>query len=153
MDTAETELLTAVAMHTRRRPRTLRDAARTALVVATVANALLFVLGERAGLFPDWVLIPGVWKPVTLVRVLFDTLLGVGVGLGAFALLRLRYADPRRFFQKAALTLLVLSFTQPPLVLRTAPARMVIALCALHAVAALVLLGVLRDVEARRGRQ
>jgi hypothetical protein len=151
MHTTETELLASAVAPLRRQRRSLRSAATTAIVVGTVANAFLFILGSRAGLFPDWVLIPGTWAPLGLFRVMFATVAGLGVGVAGFALLRRFLADPRRLFGRVAMTLLVLSFTQPPMVLHHAPVRMWVGLCLLHVVAALALLGALRDVEPTAG--
>jgi hypothetical protein len=153
MHTSETELLADVAAVIARPRRTLRSAARAALVGGAAMNAALFALLDRAGLFPDWVLMPGTLQPLGVVRVVVSTVAGIGAGLGVFALLRRRVADPRRLFDRVALAVLVLSFTQPPMVLRDAPVRMWVALCVLHVAATIALLGALRDVEPAGGER
>jgi hypothetical protein len=155
MHTSETELLAEVVTPLVRPRRTFREAARAALVAGTATNALLYLLLDRAGLFPDWVLLPGTLTPLGLVRVVVATDVGIGAGLLGFALLRRRLADPRWLFTRVALVVLALSCTQPPMVLQNAPVRMWVGLCVLHVGAALALLGALRDVTpapAREGR-
>ena len=147
MHTSEFELIADVVEPIVRPRRTLRDAARAALTGAVGLNAVLFLLFDRAGLFPDWVLMPGTLKPLGITRVVLSTAAGVGAGLVTFALLRRRVPDPRWLFARVALVILALSFTQPPMVLHSAPVRMWVGLSVLHVVAALALLAALRDVE------
>jgi hypothetical protein len=146
MHTSETELLADVVTPLVRRRRTYREAVRAALVAGTAMNGVLYLLLDRAGLFPDWVLLPGTFTPLGLGRVVVATVAGVGAGLLGFALLRRRLADPRRLFTRVALVVLALSCTQPPMVLHNAPVRMWVGLCVLHVAATLALLGALRDV-------
>lgn len=129
---------------------TLRAAAARAIGFAVIANVALFALGAPLGLFPPDVLIPGADIPIGLPNIVVDTILGVGAGVGTLAMLR-RYATrPQRTFRRVAYLALLFSYTQPALVLQTAPPRMVVALNVLHTVAAAIALWTLRAIDAPR---
>jgi len=112
--------------------------------MAAAANALLYTAGSQVALFPQDVLIPGVKAPITLTRVVIATVVGVLGAVATLAVLRRRVARPFAIFQVVAAVVLLVSFTQPSLVLRDAPLRMVLALNALHTMAAALTLLVLR---------
>jgi hypothetical protein len=131
-------------------PATLRAAGFRAVAFAVIANVVLFTSGARLGLFPQDVLVPGANMPIGLPNVVVDTILGVGAGVGTLAMLR-RYATrPQRTFRRVAYLALLFSYTQPALVLQTAPPRMVLALNVLHTAAAAIALWTLRGIDAPR---
>jgi hypothetical protein len=145
MQTKQT-MQTAAAL-TRPRCQTTPSLARagaTAAITAAVANALLYVAGAPLDLFPQTVLVPGANAPITLARVFVATVVAVAVAAGTLAVLRRRARRPFATFQRVALVVLAVSFTQPPLVLGDAPFRMVLALDALHVVAVAITLWALR---------
>ncbi len=131
--------------------RSLWSLGAAAVALAGLANALLYLAGSRFDLVPQTVLIPG-QGPVTVARVLLSTTVGVAAGVATYAAIRRRAARPMATFRLVALGVLLLSYTQPPLVLRDAPLRMVLTLDALHTVAAAVTLWVLAT-GGRRGRR
>jgi len=123
---------------------TLRRAALHAAAIASAANAAFYLATSQFGFFPQWVLIPGANAPITLTRVIVATALCVAAAVGVYGWMRRRFRDPARTFRWTALVILLLSFTQPPLVLQDAPLRMLLALDVLHVIAAAVVLKVLR---------
>jgi hypothetical protein len=128
----------------------LRAAAARAIGFAVIANVALFALGAPLGLFPQDVLVPGANAPIGLPNVIVDTVLGVGGGAGVLALVRRHAARPQRTFRRIAIGTLLFSYTQPVLVLRGAPSRMLLALDVLHTVAAAIALWTLRGIDAPR---
>jgi hypothetical protein len=127
-------------------PATLGAAGARAVAFAVIANVVLFALGAPLGFFPQDVLVPGAGTPIAVPNVILDTVLGVGAGVGTLALLRRYAARPQQTFRRVAYVALVFSYTQPALVLQTAPVRMVFALNALHTAAAAIALWCLRGV-------
>jgi len=129
----------------------LRRAGAVAVAAAAAANAALYAAGARLDLFPQSVLVPGANAPITLARVVAVTAVCVGVGVATLALIRRRVTRPYATFRVVALVALLLSFTQPSLVLRDAPLRMVLALNALHVAAAAIALLALRRTTGAGG--
>jgi hypothetical protein len=129
----------APAAPARAAERSLWAIGAAAVALADLANALLYLLGTPFDLVPQTVLIPD-QGPVTLARVLLSTTVGVAAGVATYGAIRRRAARPMPAFRRVALAVLLLSYTQPPLVLRGAPLRMVLTLDALHTVAAAITL-------------
>lgn len=132
-------------------PPTLFRAGLTAGALSAAVNGILFLAGRPFGLFPQDVLIRGVGAPITFVRVIIVSLLGVGAGVAVFGLLRRIAARPLKVFGWIALGVLLLSFTQPSMALGGVPVRMVVALNAMHVATAATLWIVLRRAFGGRG--
>jgi hypothetical protein len=139
--------LAAPAEPARLPERSLWAVGAAAVLLADLANAMLYLAGTPLDLVPQTVLIPG-QGPVTLARVLLSTTVGVAAGVATYGAIRRRAARPLRAFRRVAVAVLLLSYTQPPLVLRDAPLRMLLTLDVLHTVAAAVTLWLLARAAA-----
>lgn len=119
-----------------------------AAVAAAGANGLLFLIGSAFGLFPETIVIPASGQPVSIIPVLFMSVVAaVGGGL-VYALLSRFAKQPKRIFRILALLILILSFGAPT-VFPNAPVSYYIALNVLHVVAAAIITWVLTTQETK----
>lgn len=102
--------------------------------ISAVINAILFFLGSAAGLLPETVLLPGPNEPLTVVPVIFSSIVGTLAGTVLYLLLsRFAPTSSSRVFR---ITLIVLGLATlfPPLSIPEAPVGMVLTLELMHVV-------------------
>jgi len=103
-----------------------------AAVVATVINAILFVVGAAMGGFPSDVLTP-MGVPITLPTVLLMSVVPILIGALGYTILSRITANPARWFTILTIIILILMFVTP-LQLAAAPTLMVVLLEIMHLV-------------------
>ena len=108
----------------------------TAAVVAAVINAILFYIGVAAGDFPASVITP-MGEPITVVAVVFMSILTIVLGTIGYTVLSRLTANPNRWFMIATAIVFIVMFISP-IQLQSAGASllMVVLLEIMHVVAA-----------------
>ena len=104
-----------------------------AIVVAAVANALLYLIGAALGWMPDTVLTP-MGQPITVVPVIASTVIALVVATIVYSILNRFTANPNRWFTIVAVIVLLVSAVSP-LQLPGAPTMMIVLLEVMHLVA------------------
>jgi len=104
-----------------------------ALVVASAANAIVYLVASTLDAIPETVLVGPMSLPITLFPVVSATMLGAVAGIIVYALLLRFTRQPQRIFMGMAAVVLVL--TIGPTLTLGAPVEMVIALNVMHVVA------------------
>mgnify|MGYP000986081580 CR=1 FL=1 len=117
-----------------------------AIVVATVANALLYFIGAALGWMPDTVLTP-MGQPITVVPVIASTVIALVVATIVYSLLNRFTANPNRWFTIVAVIVLVVSAVSP-LSLPGAPTMMIVLLEVMHLVGGIAAIYFLRQSQA-----
>ncbi len=92
--------------------RRLLWAAPLAAVVAAVANAILYFIGDALGAFPDSVTVAGD-RPMSVAPVIISSIVGVLGGAAVSALIGRFARRPISVFRVVAGVVLLLSFAQP----------------------------------------
>lgn len=110
-------------------------------LVAALANVVVFLLASALGAVPGDVLPQG-QPPVTVGAVGFSSFVPALLGAVLFGLLGRFTRRPVRNFRVVAVGVLVLSFATP-FTIPGAPVAMILALLLMHAIAAVVVTGVL----------
>ena len=111
-----------------------------AMLLASLFNSLLYVIGQAIGAFSvSYTIAQMNNMPITLAPVIFATSIGVLGGCLVFALLGLVTQRPVRWYRMVAIGVLVLSFASP-LTLPAAPIMLVLFLEAMHVVTGLLAL-------------
>jgi hypothetical protein len=111
------------------------------LVVAAVANAIVYFIAAALGAIPETVLVGPMSQPITLLPVVSATIMGGVAGVLVYAGL-LRFTEqPKRIFTIMAVVVLVLAIG--PTLTLGAPAAMVVALNIMHVVAGGVIVALL----------
>ncbi len=111
-----------------------------AIVAAIVANAIVFVIGDAVGAFPDDYRFspPGSGETsMGIGNVIFSTFTFLAIGGIVFAIISRLSRRPVRIFLYVAVAALVLSFFQP-FTLQDEPGDMIGFLLLMHVVAAVV---------------
>lgn len=106
-----------------------------AALVAAVINGVIYLIGEAAGLFPDSVQLPNGGGSLTLLPVIFASVVGAILATVAFFVVSRISRRPRVVFRIVAAVALVLSFASP-LGIADAPLKMVLTLELMHIVTA-----------------
>lgn len=117
-----------------------------AIVVATVANAILYFIGAALGWMPDTVLTP-MGQPVTVVQVIASTVIALVVATIVYSLLNRFTRNPNRWFTIIAVIVLVVSAVSP-LSLPGAPTMMIVLLEVMHLVGGIAAIYFLRQSQA-----
>ncbi len=117
-----------------------------AIVVAAVANAVLYFIGAALGWMPDTVLTP-MGQPVTIVPVVASTVIALVVATIVYSILNRFTGNPNRWFTIIAVIVLVVSAASP-LSLPGAPTMMIVLLEVMHLVAGVAAIYFLRQSQA-----
>jgi hypothetical protein len=117
-----------------------------AIVVAAVANAVLYFIGAALGWMPDTVLTP-MGLPVTIVPVVASTVIALVVATIVYSILNRFTGNPNRWFTIIAVIVLVVSAVSP-LSLPGAPTMMIVLLEVMHLVAGISAIYFLRQSQA-----
>ena len=117
-----------------------------AIVVAAVANALLYFIGAALGWMPDTVLTP-MGQPVTVVQVIASTVIALVVATIVYSILNRFTRNPNRWFTIIAVIVLVVSAVSP-LSLPGAPTMMIVLLEVMHLVGGIAAIYFLRQSQA-----
>ncbi|MFN8466870.1 MAG: DUF6069 family protein [Caldilineaceae bacterium] len=117
-----------------------------AIVVAAVANAVLYFVGAALGWMPDTVLTP-MGLPVTIVPVVASTVIALVVATIVYSILNRFTGNPNRWFTIIAVIVLVVSAVSP-LSLPGAPTMMIVLLEVMHVVAGISAIYFLRQSQA-----
>jgi hypothetical protein len=117
-----------------------------AIVVAAVANAVLYFIGAALGWMPDTVLTP-MGQPVTIVPVVASTVIALVVATIVYSILNRFTGNPNRWFTIIAVIVLVVSAASP-LSLPGAPTMMIVLLEVMHLVAGIAAIFFLRQSQA-----
>ena len=125
----------------------LVPAGALALVLATAANALVYLVASSLGAMPQNVDANG-QGPITLPMVVAMSAVGAVAGTLVYALVGRLARRPVRAFHLVALIALVLSLAGP-LTIPGAPAAMVAALLMMHIFAAVAVVGLLTTPAAK----
>jgi hypothetical protein len=112
-----------------------------ALVVASVANAVVYFVASALGAIPETVLVGPMSLPITLFPVVSATTMGAIAGIIVYALLLRFTRQSKRIFMGMAAVVLVLAIG--PTLTLGAPVGMVIALNVMHVVAGVAVVAVL----------
>jgi hypothetical protein len=117
-------------------------------IAATVANALIYVIADWLGAFPNDVHISG-GEPLGVSLVIIGSVSGaVGAGI-AFAIIERFASQPVRLFRIVAVVALILSFATP-FTIADAPADMIASLILMHIVVAAASIGLLPRLAPER---
>ena len=103
------------------------------LVVALVANAIIYFIGSALGMFPNNIITPA-GVPLGLQEIIVVTTAGLLGGAIVFSILNYIVRRPDLWFAAIAVIVLVISFTSP-LMLPGAPIGMIVLLEIMHIVA------------------
>ena len=120
-----------------------------AAVAAAVANGVVYLAAAAAGAMPQDVVVNG-QGPITLPIVAAASVQGAVAAAVVYALLCRFARRPVRVFRVVAAVVLVLSFVTPFTIPGGAPVPMILALEAMHVVAAAVVVGLLTTLAAPR---
>jgi len=87
--------------------------ALAASAVATAANVILYFISKSAGFLPDNALIPNQSKPITLLPVIFSSIVP-SIIAGLVMAITHRFAkNSKKIFNTIAVSLLIMSFANP----------------------------------------
>lgn len=113
-----------------------------AAVIAAAANAILFLVGDALGAFPDSVIIPTAGSPMTIgPMMIFSAVSTIGAA-AVFALLgRFTSKTSRNFWIVSAVVFIGFIFT--PFSIPDVPVPMIVALEVSHLLVAIVAMGAL----------
>ncbi len=110
-----------------------------AAISAAIANAVVYIVASALGTMPQDFVVEGS-GPITLVPVVFSSLIGTAGAAVVFTVVALLAQRPIRTFRIVAAVVLVLSFLTP-LTIPKAPLSMILTLELMHVVAAVIITG------------
>lgn len=84
-----------------------------AAVAAAAANALVYVIGSALGAFPADIIIPAAGQPISIMPVVFSSIMGAVGAAVVFALISRFSANPIRSFRIIAAVVLLASLATP----------------------------------------
>jgi hypothetical protein len=84
-----------------------------AIVVAVVVNAVLFLIFHQAGVISDAIMLPNEGGPITLMHIVFSSIMPLVVATLLYLLLARFTNKATRIFRIVAIAFLVLSFITP----------------------------------------
>jgi hypothetical protein len=119
--------------------------ALAALVIAAVANAIVYFIASSLGAMPETVLVQPAEMPITLVPVVSLTMIAAVAGTIVYGALLRFTKQPARIFTIMAVVVLLVAIV--PTFGLGAPTDMVIALNVMHFVAGGIIVAVLTRVQ------
>ncbi len=126
----------------------LMPAGLLAALVAAAANAVVYLVAAGAGAMPQDVVVNG-QGPITLPVVATTSAFGAVAGTAVYALVGRFARQPVRVFRIVAAVALLLSFVGP-FTISGAPVAMIATLLLMHVVTAVVVVGLLTTMAARK---
>jgi hypothetical protein len=104
--------------------------------IAVVINVILFYIFNATNIIPKSFIIPQANGPLTVLPVIFSTIIPLGIATLVYALLARFTKQPNRIFLVIAIVVFMLTLF-PPFGIPNVPLSMAIGLNVMHAVAAL----------------
>jgi hypothetical protein len=121
--------------------------ALVAAAAAAAVNAVIYFIASALGAFPPTLMTPA-GQPLTVVPVIFSSVVGVIGGSIVYAILGRFLKRPVAIFRIVALVVLVLSFAQP-LIIAGASALDIVVLEIMHVVAGAFAIGLLTTMAVK----
>ena len=113
-----------------------------AILIPTMINSLLFLLGDNLGLFPDNVINPETGQPMAIFEIIFASF-GVAIAAVFVFNLFIKYIEhPVPRFRLLAIIVFLITLGEP-FILKNAPIPMILLLLSMHITEAILIIGFL----------